>query len=462
MLEQSFGLLFFLKTPRNNGKSRLVYLRVTIDGIQKEKSTKRKWDIDRWDQRTGKAIGNKEDAKILNHFLDSLVAKIYQYRTELLNQNITITSQLIADYVAGKTISKAKVLEEFQTHNDELAALVKKGQYAEGTHERYVTARSHVKDFIRFKYGKDDLEFRELNYEFVQSYDIYLRTVRDCANNTALKYVSNFKKIVLRAVKNEIIPQDPFKLFSGKKTKIKKKPLTTAELHSLETKVLPNERLSIVRDVSVFQAYTGLAYCDVYKLVPEDIGLGEDGKYWIFISRKKTDAACDIPLLPKAMAILEKYKNHPTCIQRGSVLPVRSNQKMNAYLKEIQALCNINLKYKLDTHRLRRTFASTVALKNGVPIHIVKELLGHASVQQTEDYAITEQETVSKEMLALSEKISPKAGIEDKEDAMSFLLRLEKELNTIKDKQDPAKVTNLTEKLAEIERNLKDLRLIIG
>ncbi|HRO46236.1 site-specific integrase [Agriterribacter sp.] len=458
MLEQSFGLNFFLKTPENQTKIRFVYVRVTVDGVPKDKSTKRKWDVGRWDQETERAIGTKEDARALNYFLDSLTTKINQYKTDLLNQDITIASQLIADYIGGKTISKAKVLEEFQTHNDELAALVKKGQYAEGTHERYVTARSHVKEFIRFKYGKDDLEFRELNYEFVQSYDIYLRTVRDCANNTALKYISNFKKIILRAVKKEIIPKDPFTLFSRKKTKIKKKPLTSAELYSLETKALPNERLCIVRDVSVFQCYTGLAYCDVYDLKPEDIGLGEDKKYWIFISRKKTNATCDIPLLPKALEIMEKYKDDPICIKRGSILPVRSNQKMNAYLKEIQALCNINLKYKLDTHRLRRTFASTVALKNGVPIHIVKELLGHSTVKQTEDYAITVQETVSKEMTALSEKLSQKAGIEDKAEVMSFPLRLENELNTIKAQHGTAKMIDLKEKLVEIEKNLNELK----
>lgn len=172
MLEQSFGLNFFLKTPENQSKTRFVYVRVTVNGVPKDKSTKRKWDVTRWDQEAERAIGTKEDARALNYFLDSLTTKINQYKTDLLNQDITITSQLIADYVGGKTISKVKVLEEFQTHNDELAALVKKGQYAEGTHERYVTARSHVKEFIQFKYGKDDLEFRELNYEFVQSYDI--------------------------------------------------------------------------------------------------------------------------------------------------------------------------------------------------------------------------------------------------------------------------------------------------
>jgi len=475
MLEQSFGLNFFLKTPENKSKIRFVYVRITVDGIPKERSTKRKWDSSRWDQESERAIGTKEDARVLNDYLVSLTTRINHYRTDLLNQDITITSQLIADFVEGKTVSRAKVLEEFQAHNDELKELVKKKQCAAGTHERYVTARSHVGEFIRFKYGKDDLEFRELNFDFVHSYDIYLRTVRDCNNNTTLKYISNFKKIVLRAVKKEIIPKDPFQLFSGKKNKVKKKPLTTAELYSLENKEMPNERLSIVRDVSVFQCYTGLAYADVYNLKPEDIGLGNDGKQWIFISRKKTDAKCDIPLLPKALKILEKYRTHPDCIKRGCVLPVRSNQKMNAYLKEIQVLCDISFRENFDTHRLRRTFASTVALRNGVPIHIVKELLGHSSVKQTEEYAITEEESISQEMTLLREKLHPetkknnkkkaeaieKMELNNRLDVMEYIAKLEAKIDDLKKSHLPAVPNDLIGNLAQIEMSLHKIKLAL-
>lgn len=151
-----------------------------------------------------------------------MVTKINQFKTELINSGQTISAVGIISFVKGRTISRVKVLEEFQQHNDEIKALVKKGEYAEATHTRYVTARSHVKKFIRFKYKKDDLEFRELNYEFIVDYEFYLKTVRDRSNNTTLKYISQFKKIVLRAIAKEIIPKNPFLLFKRKKVKIKK------------------------------------------------------------------------------------------------------------------------------------------------------------------------------------------------------------------------------------------------
>ncbi|MFC5873119.1 Site-specific recombinase XerD [Chryseobacterium arachidis] len=418
MLEKSFGVAFFLKTPVKKENLRAVYLRVTVDGIPKEISTKRKWDVTRWSQKAERANGSKEDAKSLNYFLDSLFNRVLNYRTELINSDQTITSQKIIDFVKGKNVSKVKVLEEFQLHNDEMLALVKKGEYAYGTFERYTTARSHVAEFIKYKYGREDLEFRELNYEFVKDYELYLKTVRNCSNNTALKYIANFKTIVLRAIAKDIIPKDPFKMFKSKKTKCNKKPLSSEELQRLENKVFSSERLSVIRDIFVFQCYTGLAYIDAYQLKPSDIKNGIDGSLWIMSNRQKSKSKTDIPLLPQAIEIMERYKSHPLCIERGSVLPVKSNQKMNEYLKEIAAICDLS--GELNTHKARRTFGSTVTLKNGVPIHVVKEMMGHYSVKQTEEYAITEQESISVEMQQLKEKLSKKNEY-DMDDKLGFL-----------------------------------------
>lgn len=100
---------------------------------------------------------------------------------------------------------------------------------------------------------------------------------------------------------------------------------------------------------------------------------------------------------------MNKYKGHLLCQDSNLVLPVRSNQKMNEYLKEIATLCGIDS--ELNTHKARRTFASTVTLKNGVPINVVKELLGHHSVTQTEEYALTTQELINNEMNNLKIKL---------------------------------------------------------
>ncbi len=199
MLESSFGLGFFLKRPRIESKEWIVYFRVTVDGIRRESSTKRRWDNTRWDQRFERAVGSKEDAKSLNFFLDSLTLKINEIKTEMMYGGKHITAEKIMDEVLGRTAPKIKVLEEFQKHNNEMEALLGKG-YAKGTLDRFTITKNHLTAFIKFKLKKHDLEFTDLNLEFVKDFEFYLRTVRDCSNNTTLKYIANFKKIVIRAI----------------------------------------------------------------------------------------------------------------------------------------------------------------------------------------------------------------------------------------------------------------------
>jgi integrase len=430
MLESSFGLVFFLKMSRNEGKIRTVYLRITVDGIPKETSTKRKWDSTRWDQKTERAIGNKEDARILNFFLDSLILKINEYKTEIMYSGKPLTSQKIMDYILGNTTSRVKVLEEFQKHNDEMNALLGKG-YAKGTLDRFTITINHLKSFIRLKFNAYDLEFSDLNLEFIKDFEFYLRSVRNCSNNTTLKYIANFKKIVIRAIDNEVILKDPFKNFKGRKTKMIKKPLSSPELYELERHYFTTERLNVVRDVFVFQCYTGLAYIDAYQLKKTDIKKGIDGNSWIMSERQKTGSSTNVPLLPQALKIIEKYKVHPVCLQRGTVLPVSSNQKMNEYLKEIATLCGFP--FTLNTHMARRTFGSTITLNNNVPINVVKEMLGHASVKQTEAYAITEQSTIGREMSMLNKRLNKKSPVMSGSD-LDLLIRLENEIKAIKKK----------------------------
>lgn len=312
MLETSFGLLFFQKAPRNKQeRMRYIHVRITVDGIPKEYSTKRKWDRDRWNQETGRPIGNKEDARELNLFLDTITTKVYQAKTELIQNDMSITTDNIMDMLKGKSLAKNKVLEEFQLHNDNMLELVEKGEYADGTHEKYETTKNHVKEFIQAKYNRDDLEFRQLNHEFIVDFDFWLRTKKNTNNNTTVKYISLFKKIVLLAVAKQYIKGDPFKAFRKRRTKLKKRPLNEAQLRLLENKVFDVERLSQVRDIFIFQCYTGLAYADVFKLKKKDIVTGIDGGMWIADYRRKTvksGASIDIPLLPTALKLMENTR----------------------------------------------------------------------------------------------------------------------------------------------------------
>ena len=118
--------------------------------------------------------------------------------------------------------------------------------------------------------------------------------------------------------------------------------LTEEELHRIYNKRFSLELLTLVKDIFIFSCYTGLAFVDVKGLKKDHIAIGIDGEKWIFKNRQKTDTKSKIPVLPIAQEIIQKYANHPRCLNEDAILPILTNQKMNAYLKEIGDLCNIS------------------------------------------------------------------------------------------------------------------------
>ncbi len=161
--------------------------------------------------------------------------------------------------------------------------------------------------------------------------------------------------------------------------------LNAEELQLMAAKQFVTDRLGQIRDIFLFSCYTGLSYADVYKLKASEIVTGPDGEKWINTKRQKTDTPTRVPLLPSAIAILIKYSDSPICENSGKALPVSTNQKMNAYLKEIGDICGINK--SLTFHIARHTFATTITLSNGVPIESVSKMLGHTNIKTTQHYA---------------------------------------------------------------------------
>ena len=166
-----------------------------------------------------------------------------------------------------------------------------------------------------------------------------------------------------------------------------------SKLLYIEQKTFKIDRLEIVKDLFLFQCYTGLAYSDMALLTEKDVSLGIDGNKWIIIRRKKTDIRSVIPLLPIALTILDKYSSEQ---RNNKLLPCYAIQKFNSYLQEVADLCEI--RKNLTSHVGRRTFATEVALANGVSIETISRILGHSSTKITHQYAVVTDMKVSEEM----------------------------------------------------------------
>jgi site-specific recombinase XerD len=312
-----------------------------------------------------------------------------------------LTAEAIKKNMTGADEDKKTVMEVFNKHNQQLKALEGK-EFASNTIKRYATTLEHTKSFLKWKYGAEDLDIRKLNHETITEFDFWLKGIQKCNHNSTMKYLSNFKKIVLIAVKNKWLSSDPFANFKFTKKPVQRHALTDHELNAIATKNFKNERLQSVRDIFIFSCYTGLSYADVQKLRTDELHIGIDKNLWIFTNRLKTGASTRMPLMPEALAIVEKYKDHPRCVVSGLLLPILSNQKMNSYLKEIADTCDIDK--PLTFHIARHTFATTVTLSHGVPIETVSKILGHSSIKQTQHYAKLTDNKVSDDINKLITK----------------------------------------------------------
>ena len=211
--------------------------------------------------------------------------------------------------------------------------------------------------------------------------------------------------------------RDPFYNYKVQFETVEREFLNEEEIQKLIDKELHLDRLKLVRDMFIFSCFTGLAYSDVKKLSNSDITIGIDGEKWIRTKRTKTKTLSSIPILPVAEEILDRYKNHPEVKNSGFILPVLSNQKSNAFLKEIALMCDI--KKPLTTHVARHTFATTITLTNGVPIESVSKMLGHKDLRTTQHYAKIVDRKISEDMQNLkakleAKKISNKSNLKNK------------------------------------------------
>jgi site-specific recombinase XerD len=404
-MNKSFSLLFYVKSSKMSADGTApIYLRLTVDGQRIEVSSKRHANPSKWNTSAQKLNGTGEYVRSVNEYLKTLEHQVYEVHRQMIEKKLPLTAANLKNLLLGKeeTSPDKMLIPIFEQHNREVKALIGK-EFAKGTFDRYETSLKHTKDFLLWKYKVADIGIAGIDHEFIMSYDFYLRTERNCNNNSTVKYLKNFKKIILICIANGWLDKDPFAKYKPKVKQVKRDFLNTDELAAMAAKKLASSRTGQVRDIFLFCCYTGLAYADVKKLKRTEIVVGVDGGKWIATSRKKTDTASNIPLLPQAIELMNIYKEHPQCANDGLLLPVLSNQKMNSYLKEIGDACGITK--ELTFHIARHTFATTVTLANGVSIESVSKMLGHTNIKTTQHYAKILDMKVSEDMTNLKQKL---------------------------------------------------------
>lgn len=401
MKRATFKLLFTLRkgAVTKDGKH-TIFARITVNGQRVEFSINASVLEKYWDNRSMLVDSKCEDADIINDSMMLIRTKMYNYKLQLQEEGINITATALKNKFLGIVEKPKTILGIFKDHNERCKSLVNI-DFAPGTYERYETCYKHVSNFIKSKYNTDDMLLNEVKPQFIYDLEYYLKVNRKCNHNTTTKYLKNFKKITRIALANDWMKKDPFSNIKFHLEEVDIAFLTEEELNRIMYKRMPSTKLDQVRDIYLFQCFTGLAFVDVKGLKKEHL-IEQKGALWIKKRRHKTKNWSHIPLLEPAIEIINKYRKFGYGIKTEKVLPVLSNQKMNEYIKDIAKECDIDK--NLSTHTARHTFATTVTLSNKISIEVVSKMLGHSSINMTKKYARVVDDLIQKDMKKLKGK----------------------------------------------------------
>ena len=375
-------ILFYLLNSKQTAKgTSTIYCRIVMDNLRKQFSTGIDIPSNEWDKLKQKAKGKSIENKTINLHIDQIKNKLTEAETRLMIEkpdNYSI-EDIYLIFKGEYEENTPTLLKLFKERLDKMEKLVG-SEYTIRTFRKFKEVFKHVKDFLRDSYKISDISFKKLDFKFIQNFQEYLLIQKKHKPITINKIIQRVNQIVLLAVKYKYIQEHPFKGYKPLKEAKQLVFLTEEEVKTLENFQFIQERLERVRDYYLFSVYTGLAYNEAFGLKEEHIIKGFDGQLWIKMIRQKTQREINIPLLPQALKIIQKYH---IAEDQEYILPTISNQKMNSYLKEVAEI--VGIKKNLTHHTARKTFASTILLYNNVPIEIVSKLLGHGNISVTQN-----------------------------------------------------------------------------
>lgn len=340
----------------------VIEIRIWFNAKVKYLSTRLRAYPKEWDEKNQRVV-NRFDAAVLNHQLERLLIDVRQVVYDMyMEGNIDI------DAIPARLLAKRKPSVAFLEFCEKRAEIRKYGKSPDSK-ERYERFIKFIKEYGKFR------TFYDLTEQKVMELDRFLKKKNDMkAKSRWNNYHRFLNSFIMDAQKEGLIqlnPYDRVMIDKGNDYDGIEKCLTPDEFQQLKAATMPDERLGRVRDLFIFHAYTCLSYHDLRTFDPKKIREIEGKKVYIG-HRGKTKIEYTVPLLSPALEILQKYNGK---------LPMLSNVKYNAYLKEVAAVAGIHK--PMTTHWARHTGA-TLLLNAGVPIEIVSKVCGHSTIKMTE------------------------------------------------------------------------------
>lgn len=393
--KSTFKLLFYLKRNelKKNGNAPIM-ARITIDGTPKTLGTKLEINPKYWDLKYGRVEGKSAIALNINQKIDNIRGRIDKIYEDMQKHEGFATAQKVKLSFLGVGVMDDAMLKVFNDQNIEFKKLVDKGERSQSTYNKYITVYNHLTTFIKERYHRDDMAFRELTADFIREFDFYLRYDLQSSHNTVWVYTMPVLSLVELAIKKGLIRDNPFEDYEINMVETDRGYILKEDVEKLMKCVPSHPRYELVKDLFIFSCFTGLAYADIKKLKKNNIQSFFDGHQWIISRRKKSDVASNVRLMEIPKRIIEKYEGTS---RNEFIFPIPTNPTCNTHISKLVEKAEIITEQKVTFHTARHTFG-TMFLTEGVPLESLSKMMGHKNIATTQIYAKITSQKISKDM----------------------------------------------------------------
>ena len=392
-MRHSFSIYFYLKRRKLQKDSKsTIMLRIIVNNKAADVSLKTSILHEHWDKQNRRVSDMNPEAHAINTYLDKVSSTLQHHYRQAQMEGKHLTASMLKQRFMATGSNPPSLLEIFDKQVKDADRLAHAGQISISHSNRHKLVYRRLEEFCK-KMGRQDMPLEQFNRQMIHELELFFRTDCRLSINTTAKMMSMVRKGILWAYRCGIILTNPFSTYRIKKEESQKQYLNRQEIIRIMNKRLDIPRLASIRDIFIFSCFTGIAYSDICRLRKDQIISDSDKSMYIHLYRTKPNHPAFIPLLPQAKKIASFY------IRKGEseyLFPSISNQKSNAYLKELADICHI--RKRVTFHAARHTFATTVTLANDVALQNVSKMLGHSSTRMTQHYARVLDNSIMKDM----------------------------------------------------------------
>lgn len=366
-----------------------------------------KIDVRLWNATAQRCTGKSKAATMANREIERLLLLLQKRFNELSDIRDIVKAEEVRNVFQGLAETQDTIMKLYAEHNSDYALRVRVNRAASTFYQYRNTCRI-LGEFLKERYHVSDMPVKQLDENFIEAFDMYMRTTRRFMPRTILGHINRLKSVMMLAVFRGIVPFSPFKGYAPQKPVFKQMYLTEDELDRFANTTYDTPNRNFTRDMFLFSCWTGICYCDMRSLTAANLVRADDGSLWIHTERQKTGTPECIRLMEIPLNIIEKYKDMDS---DGKLLPMLTKESMNRHLKKMSVMCGINR--PISFHQRRHSFATLICLSNGVPIETISKMMGHYSIRTTQIYAEITNHKVSRDLETLSENTKGKYALPD-------------------------------------------------